>query len=195
MKIGIDIDNTITNTLPILKQYCKRYNEEVIKRNLKMKEEGFSSCNLYEWTEKENIDFCKDYIEEIVLQAKLKENAMEVIKKLKDENNEIYIISARRKPEFKEPYSLTEKFLKDNGIVYDKLIVNCTEKDEFCIQNDIDIMIDDEPQNINLISKTRPVIAFEMIYNKKCEGNNIIKINNWNEIYNIIKKLERKMKK
>ena len=37
MKIGIDIDNTITDTLPILKQYCKRYNEEVVKRNLKMK--------------------------------------------------------------------------------------------------------------------------------------------------------------
>lgn len=32
MKIGIDIDNTITNTLPVLKQYCKRYNEEVVKK-------------------------------------------------------------------------------------------------------------------------------------------------------------------
>ena len=37
MKIGIDIDNTITNTLPILKKYCREYNDTVIKRGLENK--------------------------------------------------------------------------------------------------------------------------------------------------------------
>ena len=42
MNIGIDIDNTITDTLPILKRYCKKYNDEEVKRNLVMHDEGFA---------------------------------------------------------------------------------------------------------------------------------------------------------
>ena len=37
MKIGIDIDNTITDTLPLLKTYCEEYNRNVVKRNLEIK--------------------------------------------------------------------------------------------------------------------------------------------------------------
>ena len=50
MKIGIDIDNTITNTLPILKKYCREYNDTVIKRGLEMHDNGVASFNLYDWT-------------------------------------------------------------------------------------------------------------------------------------------------
>lgn len=192
MRIGIDIDNTITNTLPILKKYCKRYNEEVLMKNTPINEYGFASFNLYDWTKEENMDFCLKYLEEVVLQAKVKENAQEVIKKLKEEGNIIYIITARKKPEFSEPYKVTEKFLKENGIVYDELLVGKTEKKQICIDNDIDIMIDDEPQNINAISEIIPVIVFDELYNKNCLGKNISKVNNWNEIYNIIKEIERK---
>lgn len=34
MKIGIDIDNTITDTLHLLKKYCEEYNSNVVKKNL-----------------------------------------------------------------------------------------------------------------------------------------------------------------
>lgn len=193
MKIGIDIDNTITNTLPILKKYCKKYNDTVIKRNLKINENGFASYNLYDWTEEENLDFCKKYIEEVVLQAGIKENAKEVIRKLKEEGNIIYIISARVIPMFKTPYETTEKFLKDNGIVYDELLVGKVEKKSSCIEKELEILIDDEPQNIMQISEFIPVIAFNTIYNRECVGNNIIKVNSWNEIYDNIKKIENKI--
>ena len=36
MKIVIDIDNTITSTRPILREYYIRYNNEVVKRNLQI---------------------------------------------------------------------------------------------------------------------------------------------------------------
>lgn len=192
MKIGIDIDNTITDTLPILKRYCKKYNEEVVKRNLLMNEEGFSTFNLYDWTEEENLDFCSKYLEEVVLQAKVKENAKEVIQRLREEGNTIYIITARIKPHFKEPYETTQKFLQKNGIEYDELLVGSTNKKQFCIENNIDVMIDDEPQNINQISPLLPVIVFKAVHNEECEGNNIIKVDTWNEVYDIIKKIDKK---
>lgn len=194
MNIGIDIDNTITDTLPVLKQYCKRYNEEVVKRNLEINKHGFATFNLYDWTIEEDIDFCKKYLEEVVTQAKLKENASKVIKKLKEDGNNIYIMTARTKPNFKDPYDITEKFLKDNNILYNKLIVGSTKKDELCMQYNIDIMIDDEPQNINAISKNIPVIVFKAVHNEFCEGKNIIKVDNWNQVYNIIEKIKEENK-
>lgn len=194
MKIGIDIDNTITDTVPILKEYCKMYNEETLNRNEPINRKGFATYNLYNWTKEEDMDFCLKYLEEIVLQAKVKQNAKEVIKKLKEEGNIIYIITARKKPDFNDPYGLTEKFLKDNEIVYNKLFVGKTDKKTFCLENKIDIMIDDEPQNINAVSEIIPVIAFREMYNEGCEGDNIIKVDNWDEIYNIINKRKEGIK-
>ncbi len=188
MKIGIDVDNTITTTLPVMKAYCKKYNDEVVKRNLKMNEKGFSTGNLYKWTWEERIDFCNKFLKEIALKAEIKEGASEVIKKLKEEN-QIYIITARRKPYFEEPYSITKNFLDKNDIYYDELIVECEDKYTFCVENNIDIMIDDEPQNINSIAQVIPVIVFQEIYNEQCEGKNIIKVNSWQKVYDIVKRI------
>lgn len=191
MKIGIDIDNTITTTMPILRAYCKKYNDEVIKRNLEMNQKGFHTNNLYNWTEEEQKTFCSKYLEEIVLKAEIKNNASEVIRKLKEEGNYICIITARNKPGFRNPYELTKKFLEDNNIIYDKLVVGCEDKYTYCLENDIEIMIDDEPQNIDNISKIIPVIAFNEKYNEDYIGKNIIKVDTWEETYKTIKNIEK----
>ena len=193
MRIGIDIDNTITDTLPILKKYCKRYNDTVIKRNLQMHEDGVASYNLYDWTHEENMDFCIKYLEEVVLQAQVKENAKEIIQKLKNEGHHIYIISSRAIPMFKTPYETTEKFLKDHGIVYDKLLVGSLDKKPSCIENKLDVLIEDEPNHINEIAEFIPVIVPSQIYNKDCIGENILRVNNWIDIYNNIKILEKRL--
>lgn len=189
MKIGIDIDNTITNALPVLKEYCRRYNNDIVKRNLKMNDMGFNTSNLFKWTNEEEMDFCDKYLEEVVMKASMKNDAIEIINKLKKDNHYIYIITSRRKPHFKDPYKLTEEFLKKKNIPYDELIVECEDKNTFCINNQIDVMIDDEPQNIMSISKIIPVIVFNGIQNKNCRGNNIIKVAEWVNTYDIIKDL------
>lgn len=191
MKIGIDVDNTITNTLPILKKYCKKYNDEVIKRNLEMNSKGYTTNTLYEWTLEENHIFCNKYLREIVLQAKIKENAREIIEKIKNDGNEIYIITARHVPSFIKPYETTKEQLDYFGITYDKIIVNCVDKYKYCLENRIDIMIDDEPQNIKSISKKIPVIVFKALHNEECNGNNIIKVDTWNEVYEEYLKLKK----
>ena len=189
MKIGIDVDNTITTTLPILKKYCKRYNDEVVKRDLKMNEKGYTTTMLYDWNAEENLVFCNKYLHEIFSQADIKENAIEIIQKIKSEGNEIHIITARSEPTVIEPYNVTKQFLDENNIAYDKIVVNCRDKYTYCKENDIDIMIDDEPRHINSISQIIPVIVFKEIHNEECIGTNIIKVNNWNEVYEEYKKL------
>ena len=195
MKIGIDIDNTITNTLPILKKYCREYNDTVIKRGLEMHDNGVASFNLYDWTPEENMDFCVKYLEEVVLQAEVKENAKDIIQKLKDEGHHINIISSRAFPMFNTPYETTEKFLKEKGIVYDKLLVGKIEKKSSCIENELDVLIEDEVKYINEMSEFMPVIVFDEIYNKQCEGKNVIKVTSWLEIYDKIKELQKSIKR
>ncbi len=191
MKIGIDLDNTITDLLEVLKIYCKEYNENVIKRNLLMNEKGFAVANLYEWTEREKIDFCIKYLNEAREKAKLKENANRIIHRLKQEGNTIYIITARKQIGSTNIYEITQKYLKKNSVEYDELIIQ-KDKKQFCIDNNIDVLIDDEPQNIKAVSQIIPVIAFEEIYNVNCIGNNIIKVNTWNEVYDVIKNIIKK---
>lgn len=188
MIIGIDVDNTITNTLPTLKKYCKKFNDEVVKRNLKMNETGYNTSNIYDWTEEENRQFCKKYIEQAHTEATIKENAPNIIQRLKKDGNLIYIISARHKPYFSDPYSLTKNYLDINGIVYDELVVDCIDKLTFCKEHNIDILVDDEPQNIQSVSSHIPVIVFEGPQNSHCQGNNIIKVNDWNSVYELINK-------
>lgn len=190
MRIGIDIDNTITNTLPILKEYCRKYNDTVVKRNLKMHEDGVASYNLYDWTPEENQDFCNKYLEEVVLQAEVKKDAKEIIQELKEAGHDIYIISSRAVPEFKTPYETTEKFLKEKGIVYDKLLVGKIEKKSSCIENDIEVLIDDEPQHIMQMSEFIPVLVFDGIYNRQCVGDNIIRVYDWIDIAQTIEALD-----
>lgn len=190
MKIGIDVDNTITNTLPILKAYCRVYNEEVIKRNLKMNENGCTPSNLYNWTPEEIKIFCNKYIEEIIMEAPIKENAQKVIEQIRNEGNEIHIITARSKPRFEDPYKTTQEFLDNNKFVYDKIVVNCPDKYKYCLENNIDLLIDDDPENIEPVSKSIPVIVFEGIQNKECKGKNIIKVNTWEEAYKEYQKLK-----
>jgi len=193
MKIGIDVDNTITTTFPILKEYCIKYNEEVIKRNLKMHEDGCSTMTLYDWTVEENLIFCNKYLREIAMQAPIKPEARKMIEKIKNDGNEIIIITARSEPRFIDPYSATKEQLDKNNIPYDKIIVNCPEKYKFCLENQIELMFDDEPQNIDSISKIIPVIAFKEYYNQKCEGKNIIKVDSWEEAYKEYEKIKKEI--
>lgn len=188
MRIGIDIDNTITDTLPLLKEYCKKYNDEVVKRNLKMNEKGYITSNLYDWTREEENDFFQKYMDTVRMNVELKPNAKEVINRLKQEH-EIYIITARKTRSDKDAYELSKEYLDKNEITYDRLVTECEDKLEYCLQNQIDVMIDDEPQNVNAISQKLPVIVFKGIMNEECEGENIYKAEDWNEVYEIIKKM------
>lgn len=189
MRIGIDVDNTITDTIPVFKKYCKKYNEEVVKRNVPMNEVGFAITNLYEeWTQEEKQDCYLKYIDIAREEVEVKPNAKEVIQKLKQENNYIHIITARNKG-ILDPYEATKKYLQKNGIVYDELAIK-KDKKQYCIDNNIDILIDDEPNNIKEVSEIIPVIVFEAKHNEICNGKNIIKVKTWDEVYEVIKEIE-----
>ena len=194
MKIGIDIDGVLVNLERYLIDYGTKMSvEKQWTINLKLNE--YLEVKKFSWTDEQEEEFWNKYLENYVLKTAPREFAKEVIDKLRKEGNKIYIITARNEeglpPEtYGRMQEFTIKWLQDNQIEYDEIIfASDTEKLEQCLKNDINIMIEDSPNNILNISSKIKVIKYDCQYNKNIEGENIITAYSWYHIYNIIKEL------
>lgn len=193
MNIGIDIDGVLTN----LEEYSinngiKMCIDEGWK--IELKPEEYWETKKFNWTEEQEEKFWNKYLVPYVLESKPRNYTAEIIKKLREEGNKIYIITARNEdglpPEsYGKMQEFTKKWLEENKIEYDKLIfASDKEKLQQCLENEVDFMIEDSPNNILNISTQVTVIKYECKYNEKITGQNIIPAYGWYHIYNIINK-------
>lgn len=192
MKIGIDIDNVISNfNDEILKEYIKHdkelRNTGIINENAESYHKG-----MFDWSKEENDEFYYSNLERISKNLKTITGAPETIKKLKEEGNEIIIISSRDNGIVANPREMTENWLKENDIVYDKLIVTGkNQKGDICKENNVYIMIDDSIKNCEDVrSKGIKVLLMDTRYNKNTSE--FERVSNWKEIYEKIQEMYSK---
>lgn len=196
MRIGIDIDGVLTNFERWQIDYGSKYSYE---NNIGQIEnaDSYTSDKIFGWGDDVDDEFWYEYIVEYATNEKARPFAGEVIEKLKNEGNEIYIITARyftdkEKAEGKNMETIVSKWLKENKIYYDKLIFSPKDKRKICLENKIDIMIEDSEKNINELSEIlEKVICFDAAYNKECKKENIIRCYSWYDIYSKIKKIQK----
>lgn len=186
MRIGIDIDNVISNfDDTLLKEYLK-HDKELRNTGIINENPEYIRTGMFDWTENEEKSFYNENIELFARSLKPINDSVYFIRKLKEDGNEIYIISGRNNGEYKEPYKLTEEWLDKYNIVYDKLILtnayNKHEKSEECIKNDIDIMIEDSISTcLDLIKNGIKVYTMNTRYNQKEKC--LDRVTKWKEIY------------
>jgi len=187
MRIGIDIDGVLTDIEKFQIEYGSKYFYKKNKKIINYK--GNETTDIFNINLKEDDLFWNDAIKHYIKEP-ARNYASEVIKKLKKEGNEIYIITARTSNltytddiDTKKMHKLVRKWLKKYNIYYDKLIFSKEDKLEICLENNIDIMIEDKPKNINDISKKIPVICYHANYNEQCSGINITRCYSWYDIY------------
>ncbi|MBQ3146007.1 MAG: hypothetical protein IJB90_05625 [Clostridia bacterium] len=199
MRIGIDIDGVLTNIEQFVLDYISKY---CVENNI---EYNISDMN-YEYSKTFNIsreielEFWNTYLEKYTVNEKTRPFASEIINKLKEDGHEIYIITARwlsnRDDDVgKNMRDMVNKWLSENKTVYDKLVFSKAEKEkksQEIIENKIDLMIEDSPNNIKELSKIIPVICYNAQYNKECSGNKIIRCYSWYDIYNKILAVNKK---
>ena len=188
--IGIDLDDTISNSNELFLKYAKLYNEEK-KINFPIDETQFDLDKSFGWNADNYKEFCEKYLKTLLKETEAKENAVEVIKELKKEGYEIIIITARHEDELGNTYSFTKRWLEAKHICFDKLIVNSRKKEIDCLENNVEVFIDDNLKNcINVYNKLHiPVFLFDSIYNKHDSYPNIERIYSWDEAYKKIKKV------
>lgn len=189
MRIGIDIDGVLTDVeqwqLDFGGKFFSKFNKNVINKD------GYEIAEIFNVSAELDEQFWNEYLYEYVTEEPSRKFANEVIKKLKEKENEIYIITARRftnenTEDGKKMRDIVIDWLKQQKIVYDKIIFAPEDKLNICLENNIDIMIEDKVENIEKISIKLPVICFNAGYNKNCKNDNIYRVYNWYDIYNLI---------
>lgn len=197
MRIGIDIDGVLTNMEQYLVDHLTKYCvENNINFNIGISSyQVFKSFNI---TSEQEDGFWNEYIEDYAINEKARPFSSEVIKKLKDDGNEIYIITARWKTNEDTAYGkkmreIVKDWLIRNDIVYDKLIFSKAQnerKSQEIIENGIDLMIEDNPNNINELSKIVPIICYNAEYNRECVGDKITRCYSWYDVYRTIQDIK-----
>ena len=99
MRIGIDIDDTISDTYEVAFAYAQKYTIEDLHRDGKIQDvisRHHDYLNsMHNWSEEEERNFWYKYYEKILNKIQPLTFAVETINKLKEEGNEIVLITAR----------------------------------------------------------------------------------------------------
>lgn len=194
MNIGVDIDGVLTDLERMALDFgTKMCVEENIPIELNLSK--YWEIEKYNWTKEQEELFWNKNLVPYVVESNPRKFAPQILEKLQAEGNKIFIITARNEsgmpPEYEgKMQELTKKWLLDNNIKYKKLIfTDDTNKLKNCIENNIDVMVEDSPINIKNISQKIKVIKFDCQYNKDIDGKNILTAYSWYHIYDIIRKL------
>lgn len=177
MNIGIDIDDTLIKT----REYQTIYWREFIKEhpNETYTEELPDNINTFG---DPYIDIFWDIYRGLLFSSPFKENTSEVLKKLKQDGFNIYIITARRKEKYA---NLEDKIIStfiENDIPYDGILTDAKDKGKCMQDNNIDILIDDEIYNCeSAIKYGKKAILFND--RKEYTG---LKTTSWLELYDMI---------
>lgn len=187
MNIGIDIDDTITNSSDVFIKYARIYNK-LHNITYKINTSELDQKKAFGWSVENQKEFASQYLKTILKETIPRKNVIEVIKKIKKLGCNIFFISARNDSEFSEMYEFTNQWLIENNIEFDKLIINCNDKLKKCLDNDIKLFIDDNYITCKKIcdSKKIKVLLYETRYNKKYNYSELIKVKNWYGIQKII---------
>ena len=194
MNIGIDIDDTISNTFETFLPYMKKFVEQDLNRelnlNLSSKTDYYNITEKYSLSELETRTFWENYYIPMLENVRPKESAVKVINSLKEKGNKIVLITARIDDEIVDARAITEKWLEANDIKYDKLIINSHNKLEIAKQEYIDIFIDDSIRNCEMVSSGDiKTYMFLTKNNEYYENENIEKVTSWDEFYEKIKEV------
>lgn len=188
MKIGIDIDNVISNFNDTLLNEYLLHDKKIRNSGVINKNADYIRKGMFDWNEDEETNFYKNNIERIAKKLGVIERAKEYIDKLHDDGHVICIITGRNNGEYTEPYNMTKKWLDENNIYYDNLILTDAydkhAKTKQCLEHNIDIMIDDSVRICNdCIENGITTVLMDTPYNK---SSNIQRVKSWEEFYRYV---------
>ena len=177
--IGIDIDDTLTNTfdylLPYVAQYYGASEDELRKQNI-------SYNTLPEEWNKRQTEFFKMYFDDIIEHTPFKKDAAWGVEQLHKMGHRIIIITARTDEYYTDVYLTTNNELKNGKIVYDKLVCSL-DKTAVCLEEGVQLLIDDTIINCERVHRELGIPC--LIMNSKANRNSqtlFPRVSNWMEV-------------
>lgn len=188
MKIGIDIDDTLTLTYEKLIMTALNYDKN------KVLGKGFKDSKAYKFVDKfywskDNVDdfFSTLNRKELYENLDVRDKAVAVVNRLYEEGNEIILISRRNND--LETFNVTRQWLFQKGFKYHQLFLGTCDKGNFCEDNKIDIFIDNEEANVRAVLD-KNIKALLIATNENDNVMDLVRLQTWDEIYDYINEVK-----
>jgi len=200
LRIGIDIDGVINDLERFHIDYGSRYCYE---NNLAATPDpaAYKIRHMYHWEREESLKFSRTYFHHLFLTGQyLRPMAPWVIGTL-SQRHEIYLLTARpislieelALPAGHTTAFITQQWLRQHHIPYNSLIFTPVDKREAIQKHAIDIIIEDNPEFLELVINQRSltVFCYHADYNVHIRGENVIRVYSWHHILDQIRQLEK----
>lgn len=192
MKIGIDLDGVVFDSEKEFRVYSELYDMCDLNKNSKQDNKELRFWEIFNWTQEEIERFLDKYHRKIILEANFMPGAKRILKILKEDGHQLILITARGGMD-SGMIKITEERLKQNSMdIFDKYYWATENKDEVCIKENVDIMIDDFYKNCKSVAEAKiKTIYLKDAPSYELEENEYIKtLYNWGEIYRYIREID-----
>ena len=176
----------------LLVEYGREYTKNYLNREKTLEFSGDNSTHFYleqlfGWNSEESQDFFSKYYKIFIENVNPKPDAIETINKLHDEGNKIVLITSRDNFANVNARVETEKWLQKQGIKYDNLVTDVYSKYQACLDNNVELFIDDSYKNcMEMASNGIEVFMVDAKYNYSLNDEKIRRVYSWPEIYSLI---------
>lgn len=201
VNIGFDVDGVLVNISEFQLKYGKKYFE---KRGIQISnQQGFDIKDIFNCTNEEREKFWIKYIWKYCLTEPMTIGAAEISKKLRDDGHKITIVTGRAHTT--ESGSMGKLFrwmlrhwLKKNGFIYDEIFYcsekgSADEKTRICLDNNIDVLIDDKPEILLSLKDRINIICYTALCNEEIDTLDNYRVTDMDELYDALLALERNM--
>ncbi len=201
MRIGIDIDDTLSESFELIFPFSQKFDIEELGNSGKVQNYGKTEDHNYienmysHWTEEQTNLYWEKIFIQAVTEARPKPYASEVIQKLKEEGNQIVIITSRYEvlPNDNTIETKSKEWLTKNGIPYDDFVLNAKDKLIAAQNKNIDLFIDDSIQHCRRVNgggiKT---LLITTNANQGVEVPELERVYSWIQIYESYKQMRDK---
>ncbi len=197
MNIGIDIDDTLSNSFESIAADAQKFDIEELGNTGKVENYGKIKNHNYietmypHWTQEQVNLFWEKYFIKMITESAPKKYASEIVKRLKDEGNRIIIITSRY--EFLNNtlvMDYSKQWLDKNNIPYDKFIMNAQDKLQVAQKENVDLFIDDSIDHCSRMQDGKiKSLLFTSIMNQGVDVPKLERVYSWPQIYAKYKKI------
>lgn len=203
MRIGVDIDGVLNYREEFVLAYGTKYCVESGYGKL-TDVTSHSLRKVFGWTLEQRDEFWYKYGKYQMWVWPAQCFAADVIRKLREEGNEIYIVTGRNErddpamdgmPEGKSWEEITKGWLAENGIEYDGFGFDLgrpapNDKGTYCAEHGIEVMIEDNPDYLETLEGKTKIFIYNQPYNQAVELENSERVYSWYDVYAKLREVE-----
>ena len=184
MKIGIDLDGVVFNTETQWAVDSELYDYLELKRNSIVARGEPRTQEKYKWSKKEIANYFDKYIN--LKKFDLVPGAKQVLNMLKKDGHELIVITARGV--FPNGDKIALRKIRKEKLPFDRIHFHQHDKLDACLEENIDVMIDDNYHICERIAKEGiSTLYFRSLDRKHIKNKkNFTEVFNWGEVYRYI---------